>query len=71
MHSDQLVAWVGRHILPHERQLRAWLRAAFPAADVDDVVQETYCRISGLDRFDHIEDPRRYVFRTARNVVLS
>lgn len=71
MSSDQLVAWVGRHILPHERQLRVWLRAAFPAVDVDDVVQETYCRISGLDQFEHIDDPRRYFFRAARNVVLE
>ncbi len=37
MHSDQLVAWVGRHILPHERRLRVWLRAAFPTVDVDEV----------------------------------
>lgn len=71
MNSDQLIAWVGRHVLPHERQVRAWLRAAFPAADVDDVVQETYCRIAGLDRFDHISDPRSYFFRAARNVVLE
>lgn len=71
MSSDQLVAWVGRHILPHEQQLRVWLRAAFPAVDVDDVVQETYCRISGLDQFEHIDDPRRYFFRAARNVVLE
>lgn len=71
MSSDQLVAWVGRHILPHERQLRLWLRSAFPAVDVDDVVQETYCRISRLDAFAHIDDPRRYFFRAARNVVLE
>lgn len=69
--SHQLVAWVGRYILPHERQLRVWLRAAFPAVDVDDVVQETYCRISRLDGFAHIDDPRRYFFRAARNVVLE
>ncbi|WP_271301032.1 RNA polymerase sigma factor [Sphingomonas sp. CV7422] len=71
MHSDQLIAWVGRHVLPHERQVRVWLRAAFPAADIDDVVQETYCRLAGLDAFDHISDPRSYFFRTARNVVLE
>lgn len=66
-----LVGWVGRHVLPHERHLRKWLRAAFPAIDVDDVVQEAYCRISELERVDHIEDPRRYFFRTARNIVLE
>jgi RNA polymerase sigma factor (sigma-70 family) len=69
--SDELIAWVGRHILPQERQLRSWLRGAFPAIDVDDVVQEAYCRIAALDHVAHIEDPRRYLFRTARNVVLE
>ena len=69
--SPQLIGWVGRHILPHERQLRAWLRAAFPAIDIDDVVQEAYCRIATLTRVEHIDDPRRYLFRTARNVVLE
>jgi RNA polymerase sigma-70 factor (ECF subfamily) len=69
--TDRLIGWVGRHILPHERQLRSWLRAAFPAIDIDDVVQEAYCRIAALDRVDHIDDPRRYLFRTARNIVLE
>ncbi|PXA83468.1 sigma-70 family RNA polymerase sigma factor [Nostoc sp. 3335mG] len=51
--------------------MRAWLRGAFPAIDVDDVVQESYCRIATLTRVEHIDDPRRYLFRTARNVVLE
>ncbi|MGN8000490.1 RNA polymerase sigma factor [Sphingomonas sp. 22176] len=51
--------------------MRVWLRAAFPSVDVDDVVQETYCRISGLEQFEHIDDPRSYFFRAARNVVLE
>ncbi|MEJ2408791.1 MAG: sigma-70 family RNA polymerase sigma factor, partial [Novosphingobium sp.] len=66
-----LVGWVGRHVLPHERDVRKWLRGAFPAIDVDDVIQEAYCRISELECVDHIEDPRRYFFRTARNIVLE
>jgi RNA polymerase sigma-70 factor (ECF subfamily) len=69
--SPQLIGWVSRHILPHERQLRRWLAITFPAADVDDVVQEAYCRIAALDHFGHIGDPRRYLFRTARNIVLA
>ncbi|WP_395396624.1 sigma-70 family RNA polymerase sigma factor [Novosphingobium sp. BL-8A] len=51
--------------------MRKWLRATFPTIDVDDVVQEAYCRISELERVDHIEDPRSYFFRTARNIVLE
>lgn len=68
---EDLVAWVGRHILPHERQLRSWLHAAFPSSDVDDVVQEAYCRIATLGHVAHVDDPRRYLFRTARNIVLE
>ena len=66
-----LVAWVARYVLPAEPGLRRWLRRAFPGCDVDDVVQETYCRIAGMTDFDRIDDPRRYVFQTARNVVLA
>lgn len=69
--SLQLIGWVGRHILPLEARLRSWLRSAFPGIDVDEVVQETYCRISALDSVAHIADPRGYFFQTARNVVLQ
>lgn len=69
--SDELIGWLGRYILPHEARLRAWLRAAFATVDIDDVVQESYCRIAALERVDHIDDPRQYLFRTARNVVLE
>lgn len=69
--STELVAWVARAILPHEPALRRWLRHAFPDVDVDDVVQEAYCRMAALPDFDRIEDPRRYLFQTARNVILA
>jgi RNA polymerase sigma-70 factor (ECF subfamily) len=69
--SPQLIGWVGRHILPLEARLRSWLRSAFPTIDADDVIQETYCRISALDSVAHIADPRSYFFQTARNVVLQ
>lgn len=69
--SPQLIGWVSRHVLPHERQLRRWLAVNFPAIDVDDVVQEAYCRISELAQVDHIVDPRNYFFQTARNIVLA
>ncbi|WP_245652473.1 RNA polymerase sigma factor [Novosphingobium capsulatum] len=69
--SSFLIGWVSRHVLPHERALRTWLRTAFPAIDVDDVIQESYCRLAGLSSVDHIDDPRRYFFRIARNIVLE
>jgi RNA polymerase sigma-70 factor (ECF subfamily) len=69
--STELVTWVARQILPHEPALRRWLRTGFPGVDVDDVVQESYCRLAALADFERVEDPRRYLFQTARNVVLA
>lgn len=69
--SHRLIGWVSRHILPHEPHLRAWLGSAFSAIDIDDVIQESYCRIAALEQVSHIQDPRQYLFRTARNVVLE
>ena len=69
--TDQLVGWVGRHMLPHEASLRVWLRSAFPGIDTDDVIQEAYCRLSALDQVGHILDHRQYLFRTAKNVVVE
>lgn len=71
MEMSGQATWVGRHILPHEPALRRWLRGAFPGHDVDDVVQESYCRIAAVTDLDRIDDPRRYLFQTARNVVLA
>jgi RNA polymerase sigma-70 factor (ECF subfamily) len=68
----RIVAWLGREILPHEADVRAWLRRSLAAAgDVDDVIQEAYCRLAGLAGVDHIENPRAYFFQTARSVALE
>ncbi len=60
---------MGREILPHERDLRGWLRSRVVAAeDVEDIVQECYCRLSQLSEVSHITEPRAYVFAMARNL---
>ena len=71
MTQQARAAWVAQHILPHEPALRSWVRRAFPGQDVDDVIQESYARIAAIDMFDRIEEPRRYLFQTARNVALA
>lgn len=68
---DETIAWIGRYILPLEPRLRAWLRSAFRSIEVDDVVQEAYCRISSSGDLDRIEHPQQYLFRVARNIVLE
>ena len=68
----RIAIWLGRRVLPHERDLRAWLRQSFAAAgDVDDIIQETYCRLAALTQVDHIEHPRAYFFQAARSVALE
>lgn len=67
----EIVAWVGRQIVPHEPDVRVWLKRKLPAAAVDDVVQEAYCRIAALPAVAHIANGRAYFFRVAGNVVLE
>lgn len=66
---EALAEWVGREILPHERDLRLWLqRRLVAAADVEDIVQECYCRLAQLDDVAHVATPRAYLFTMARNL---
>lgn len=67
-----LIRWVSREILPHEADVRAWLRRSLVVSgEVDDVVQEAYCRLADLKDHSHILSPRAYFFQTARSVVLE
>lgn len=66
----KIVLWVGARVMPHEGDVRAWLRRArVPAADIDDLIQEAYCRMSALSSIDHIERPDAYFFQIARNLL--
>ena len=67
-----IVAWVGREILPHEADVRAWLRRSLVAeGEVEDVIQEAYCRLLSLKTTSHIANPRGYFFTAARAVVID
>jgi RNA polymerase sigma factor (sigma-70 family) len=67
----EIVAWVGANVLPHEGDVRGWLRRTGAADQVDDVVQEAYCRIASLSSVAHILNGRAYFFQTARNIALG
>src|SRR5579863_7076636 len=63
--------WIAAHILPHEPELRGWLRQrqrCFNKHDVDDVVQEVFARIWTAD-FTRIGNGRAYLFATARHLL--
>jgi RNA polymerase sigma factor (sigma-70 family) len=65
--------WIGAHILPHEGEVRGWLRrcvSTLPSEDVDDVLQEAYARIwSGSTDFRQIRNGRAYFFTVVRNLL--
>jgi RNA polymerase sigma-70 factor (ECF subfamily) len=56
--------------MPHEAGVRAWLvRARVAREDADDLIQESYCSLAGLDSIDHIDRPDAYFFSTVRNLL--
>jgi RNA polymerase sigma-70 factor (ECF subfamily) len=66
-----IVSWVGTQILPHEADVRRWLlRARLGRDDIEDILQESYCRMAELISIDHIASPRAYFFTVARNIAL-
>lgn len=67
----KVMAWVAREVLVHEAPLRAWLRRTMSVDDVEDIVQESYCRIASLTDVSHIRSGRAYLFTTARMLVLE
>lgn len=71
-YSDERSIWLGRHVLPHEPALRAWLRRRrLEGLEVDDVIQETYTRLIAADSIAHIRDAKSYTFQIAGSVVVD
>ena len=70
--DTEVVDWLTINFLPHEAELRRMLRRVCSGpAEVDDVVQETCYRILSMASLDGIRDPKPFVFRTAKNLVLD
>lgn len=70
--DTEVVDWLTINFLPHEAELRRMLRRVCSGpAEIDDVVQETCYRILSMASLDGIRDPKPFVFRTAKNLVLD
>lgn len=68
--NGDIIAWIARDIIPHEGAIRKWLARRWShVIDVEDVIQDAYCRIANLASVDHIENPGGYFHRTASAVV--
>ncbi|MET0338416.1 MAG: sigma-70 family RNA polymerase sigma factor [Caulobacter sp.] len=56
--------------MPHEPKVRLWLKRALVSPDdIDDLIQEAYCRLSSLETVDHIDRPDGYFFQIVRNLL--
>lgn len=74
MNPTERNAWLTKEILVHERALRCYLSRFFKnAADVEDVVQETYARLLSLtdSASTAVRNWHAFLFTSARNVALD
>ena len=63
--------WLTRHVLPHEVSLRKWLAGKqLRGIDLDDIVQDTYAILAGLESVDAIYNAKAYMFQTAYSLIL-
>jgi RNA polymerase sigma factor (sigma-70 family) len=62
--------WFADEVRPHESSLRAFLmRSLGSAADVDDLVQESYIRILVARKAGEIRSSKNFLFTIARNAI--
>ena len=72
MVTDDRAIWLARYVLPHEPALRVLIRRwRLPQdLDADDIVQECYGRLAGMETVANIREPRSYLFQIARTTIL-
>ncbi|MBQ1542530.1 RNA polymerase subunit sigma-24 [Caulobacter sp. CCUG 60055] len=62
--------WFGAAVLPHAPMFRAYARRLV-GDDGDDLVQEAYARVFGLEDWRRLDAPDRFVLRVIRNLALE
>ena len=70
--DSRVIAWIAREVLPHEGDVRKWIkRFGANGVDEDDVIQEAYCRLAGVGDSEQVRSARAYFFTVARNIILE
>lgn len=70
--SDDRARWLAAHILPLEPLVRGWLRRArLSGIEADDLLQEAYANIASLPSVEHISQPKAYLFRVVKSLILG
>ena len=71
MNDEARHFWIAAHILPHEAEVRGWLRRhvyTLSRADADDLIQEAYARLWLAD-FSRIAHGRSYFYTIIRTLL--
>jgi RNA polymerase sigma-70 factor (ECF subfamily) len=69
--DEERTLWFMRSVLPHEPSLKAWLSSKKSIGfDVEDIVQETYSILAGLESVSEIRFPRAYLFQVAHSLIV-
>lgn len=64
--------WITVNVVPFEAELRARVRRLCASQDeVDDLIQEVYCRLLRTAAVDRIATPRAFVMQVAKNIMLD
>jgi RNA polymerase sigma-70 factor (ECF subfamily) len=59
---------VSLHVIPQEQKVRGALRRLGVAeSDIDDLIQDAYCRLATLTSVDHIDRPGAYFMQIVKN----
>jgi RNA polymerase sigma factor (sigma-70 family) len=70
--DEEVVEWVTSNFLPFEAELRLMLRRVCASpAEVDDVIQETYYKVLQMASMDHVREPRGFLVRISKNIVID
>lgn len=68
----QRAAWTAKQVIPHEPAIRRWLaRSRVPQDQIDDFIQEAYCKFSALPSVEYIVRPDAYFFQMVRNLLIQ
>lgn len=65
-------AWTAKEVMPHEPAIRRWLARSRVSRDqIDDFIQEAYCKFSALPSVENIVRPDAYFFQIVRNLLIQ
>lgn len=63
-----IIRWVSHHVVPQEPKVRAALRRlGVHDSDIDDLIQDAYCRLARLRDVDAIDRPGAYFMQIVKN----